>query len=137
MTMPAVGGSGREGRVATTTDAWVGAGVRTGVGSGVATGSGSTVATGVACAPRTTSARATSRTRSGMIPVDSTAAVANARETDIECTWPANDGRRNGTRQAQRNTHAPALASTPLNTGGTLCTTDSTMCRFHEHAADQ
>src|SRR5438132_12034318 len=113
MTMPAVGGSGRGGRVATTTGARVGAGVGTGVATGVATGSGSTVATGVACAPRTTSARATSRTRSGMIPVDSTAAVGNAPETEIECTSPANGGGKYGIRQRHADPDAAPLGSAP------------------------
>src|SRR5256712_13751321 len=58
MTVPAVGGSGSTGRGAT------GARVGSGVRSVVARGAGSIVATGVDCAP-STSARATSRTRSG------------------------------------------------------------------------
>src|SRR2546428_1681594 len=130
MTIPAVGGSGSTGSVAT------GARVGSGVRSVVARGAGSIVATGVDCAP-STSARATSRTRSGVTTAGSTAAVAKACATDIECTSAGTDTLKKGTRHANANANTPALATAHRDIRATLCRTGSTMCRFREHVADQ
>src|SRR5438067_9230215 len=116
--MPAVGGSGSGGSV---TAGRAGGGADgTGVGSGVAVGSAWAVGAGVACSPRTTAARATSRTRSGLISTDTTAAVGNACATDIDRASPPDEGRRNGRRPRTTNANTPALASAPRNMGATF-----------------
>src|SRR2546429_6469780 len=138
MAIPAVGGWGSGGSVATGRGgAGVGAGVGTSVGSGVVAGSGSGVGAGVAWTPSTTSARAISRTRSGTTLVASAAARGKPCATVIDRASPPNDGRKDGAREAIRNTDMADLATAPRNTGPTLCRTDSTMCRFREHDAYQ
>src|SRR5438046_6188290 len=130
--MPAVGGSGSGGSV---TAGRAGGGADgTGVGSGVAVGSAWAVGAGVACSPRTTAARATSRTRSGLISTDTTAAVGNACATDIDRASPPDEGRRNGRRPRTTNANTPALASTPRNTGRPSSRPDPTRGAFRDTA---